>query len=226
VGVALLAFSLGPFLYALPNATLAATIVIAISTLVDFTVLKKTWHTARSDFYAIFITLVTTLLLGVEAGLMCGVGASIGLLLYRSSKPHIAEVGLLEGTQYFKNVRRHQVETVTPILSLRVDESLYFANASYLEDHIYSHLCDDHNVSHLILMCSAVNEIDYSALEILTNINTGLRDLEVSLHLSEVKGPVMDAIQGTEFIKSLSGEIYLCQYDAYTKLKGKDHKVT
>ena len=226
VGVALLAFSLGPFLYALPNATLAATIVIAISTLVDFTVLKKTLHTARSDFYAIFITLVTTLLLGVEAGLMCGVGASIGLLLYRSSKPHIAEVGLVDGTQHFKNIRRHQVQTVEQVLSLRVDESLYFANASYLEDHIYSHLCEDHKVVHLVLMCSAVNEIDYSALEILTSINAGLRDLGVTLHLSEVKGPVMDAIQGTEFIDSLSGEIYLCQYDAYADLKGKDHNVT
>ena len=219
IGVALAAFTLGPFLYALPNATLAATIVIAISTLIDFSVFKKTWHTARSDFYAIFITLVTTLLLGVEAGLVCGVGASIGLLLYRSSKPHIAEVGLVAGTQYFKNIRRHQVETVRQILSLRVDESLYFANASYLEDHIYRYLSDDSKFSHLVLMCSAVNEIDYSALEILTSINARLCGLGVTLHLSEVKGPVMDAIDGTEFIESLSGEIYLCQYDAYGDIK-------
>jgi len=219
IGVALAAFTLGPFLYALPNATLAATIVIAISTLIDFSVFKKTWHTARSDFYAIFITLVTTLLLGVEAGLVCGVGASIGLLLYRSSKPHIAEVGLVAGTQHFKNIRRHQVETVPQILSLRVDESLYFANASYLEDHIYRYLSDDSKFSHLVLMCSAVNEIDYSALEILTSINARLCDLGVTLHLSEVKGPVMDAIDGTEFIESLSGEIYLCQYDAYGDIK-------
>ncbi len=226
MGVALASFTLTPFLYALPNATLAATIVIAISTLVDFSVFKKTWKYARSDFYAILTTLVTTLFMGVEAGLICGVVASISLLLYRTSKPHIAEVGLLEGSQHFKNIRRHQVETVPHILSLRVDESLFFANASFLEEHIYSHLCDDHKITQLILMCSAVNEIDYSALEMLTGINVCLQEQGVTLHLSEIKGPVMDSIQGTGFIESLHGEIYLCQYDAYADLKHKDHKVT
>ncbi len=219
--VTVASFTLTPILYFLPKATLAATIMIAVISLVDFSVFRKTWNYARGDFYAILITLKITLIFGVELGLICGVATSICLLLYRSSKPHVAEVGLITGTQYFKNVRRHQVETIPQILSLRVDESLFFANASSLEDRLFHYLYKRQDVSEVILMCSAVNEIDYSALEILDSINIRLNNLGVHLNLSEVKGPVMDSLKNTQVIKNLSGDVFLCQYDAYIELKNK-----
>ena len=217
--VLLVSITLTPILYFLPKATLAAIIVMAVTRLVDFSLLKTVWNFNRNDFYGVFITLIATLFLGVELGLVCGVSTSIFLVLYRTSKPHIAEVGLIEGTQYFKNVNRHKVKTVPKILSLRVDESLYFANAGYLEEWLFKHLRSHPDLREVILMCSAVNEIDYSALAILESINKRLESTNVSLNLSEVKGPVMDSLKETVFIQSLSGKVYLSQFQAYSELK-------
>ena len=102
-------------------------------------------------------------------------------------KPHVAEVGLVAGTEHFRNINRHQVETYPNLVTLRVDESLYFANAAFLQDMVYDRIACDQPIRHVVLMCSAVNEIDMSALESLEAINHRLRDLGIKLHLSEVK---------------------------------------
>jgi SulP family sulfate permease len=218
VGIALAAVFLTPVLYYLPQATLAATIIVAVLSLIDFSILKSTWKLSKSDFVAVLLTIFGTLLFGVEAGVAAGVLVSLGLYLYRTSKPHIAEVGLIEGTEHFRNVLRHSVTTHPELLSLRVDENLFFANAGYLEDYIYETLAKNPQVKHLILMCSACNDIDYTALEVLEAINTRLSDLGVTFHLSEIKGPVMDRIEDTGFLAHLTGNVYLSQYKAYTEL--------
>lgn len=221
IGIAITSLLLTPILFFLPKATLAATIIIAVGALIDFSVLKHTWNYSKGDFLAVITTIVMTLMLGVETGVICGIIISLGLHLYRTSIPHIAEVGLIEGTEYFKNVKRFHVITDPHILSLRVDESLFFANASYLEDEIYSYLFNNDQIAHVVLMCSAVNEIDFSALETLENINERLIDQGVNLHLSEVKGPVLDALNRVDFIDSLSGKVYLSQYEAFTDIRSK-----
>lgn len=218
IGIALASLFLTPLLYFLPKATLAATIIIAVVSLIDFSILKKTWMFSRSDFYAVLVTTVITLSFGVEIGVACGVGASIVLYLYRTSKPHIAEVGLISGTEHFRNVQRYHVETCPQVLTLRPDESLFFANALYLEERIAAAVYDRGEIAHIILQCSAVNEIDYSALEMLEALNEQLIDQGVKLHFSEVKGPVMDSLQHTGFLKKLSGEIFVSQFDAYNRL--------
>ncbi|WP_105104385.1 SulP family inorganic anion transporter [Microbulbifer pacificus] len=220
IGIALAAMFLTPFLYYLPKATLAATIIVAVLSLVDFSILKKTWRYSPSDFFAVLVTIVVTLLFGVETGVSCGVLASIVLFLYRTSKPHIAEVGLVEGTEHFRNVERHQVLTVPQILSIRVDESLMFSNAAFLEERIYRDVAATPELCHVILMCSAINEIDWSALETLESINEQLKQAGICLHLSEVKGPVMDALQRCGFLKDISGKIFFTQYQAFTDLRG------
>ena len=217
-GIALAALYLTPVLYYLPQATLAATIIVAVLSLIDFSILKKTWTLSKSDFFAVVLTILGTLLFGVEAGVAAGVLVSLGLYLYRTSKPHIAEVGLIEGTEHFRNVLRHTVSTHPEVLSLRVDENLFFANASYLEDYIYATLQKKPRVKHLVLMCSACNAVDYTALEVLEAINAHLQDLGVTFHLSEIKGPVMDRIEDTGFLEHLTGHVYLSQYQAYTEL--------
>ncbi|MCX2841986.1 sulfate permease [Microbulbifer thermotolerans] len=218
-GIALASVFLTPFLYYLPKATLAATIIVAVVSLVDFTILKKTWHFSRSDFFAVLVTIAITLLFGVEVGVSCGVAASILLFLYRTSRPHIAEVGLVEGTEHFRNIKRHKVLTVPEILTIRVDESLMFSNASYLEDRIYADLAANTQVKHVILMCSAINEIDWSALEVLEAVNERLAEQGMQLHLSEVKGPVMDSLQKSGFLKHLSGKVFLTQFQAFSQVR-------
>ena len=218
VGIGLATLLLTPLLYYLPTATLAATIIVAVLSLVDFSILGRTWRYSKADFAAVAATIGLTLGLGVEIGVSAGVALSILLFLLKTSRPHIAEVGLIAGTQHFRNVRRHKVLTSPNLLTLRVDESLYFANARYLEDVIYDRAAADPALEHVVLMCSAVNEIDSSALESLEAINQRLRSVDVRFHLSEVKGPVMDRLERSHFLDDLTGEVFLSQYDAYARL--------
>ncbi|WP_010321744.1 SulP family inorganic anion transporter [Marinobacterium stanieri] len=218
VGIAIATLVLTPLIFFLPKATLAATIIVAVLSLVDLSALKRTWNYSRSDFAAMLATIVLTLVEGVELGIIAGVGLSVLLYLYRTSKPHSAIVGRVPGTQHFRNVDRFDVETCKRVLTLRVDESLYFANARYLEDRIYDLVAKQPELEHLVLMCPAVNLIDASALESLEAINQRLQDSGVRFHLSEVKGPVMDKLKLTHFLDELTGEVFLSQYDAWQTL--------
>ena len=217
-GITLASLFLTPALYYLPQATLAATIVVAVLSLVDFSILHKTWRYAKSDFLAVLATLVATLTVGVEAGLVVGVALSLALYLYRTSRPHMAEVGLVAGTEHFRNVQRHTVVVSPRVLSLRVDESLYFANSRALEDRINNAVASRPALEHVVLQCSAINDIDASALESLEAIDLRLRGAGLKLHLSEVKGPVMDRLKATEFLHGLSGRLFFTHYQAIQEL--------
>lgn len=218
-GVALASLLLTPALYYLPKATLAATIIVAVIPLIDISILRQTWRFSRSDFAAVTATIIITLLLGVETGVAGGVGISIALHLYRTSRPHIAEVGLIGGTEHFRNIHRYHVETVPAILTLRPDESLFFANAGYLAERVQEAVYGRDAIEHVILQCSAVNELDYSALEMLEELNYQLADQGIRLHLSEVKGPVMDRLQATRLLDHLSGQVFVSQFEAFDSLK-------
>lgn len=219
VGIALAAIFLTPLLYFLPKATLAATIIVAVLSLVDLGALKRTWKYSRPDFVAMAATIILTLVSGVEAGIIAGVSLSILLYLHRTSMPHSAVVGRVPGTQHFRNVERHEVETCLDVMSLRIDESLYFANARYLEDRVYDLVSRNDCVKDFILMCPAINLIDASALESLEAINQRLKDSGVHFHLSEVKGPVMDRLKRSHFLDELTGQVFLSQNDAWEALK-------
>ncbi|PWJ20553.1 SulP family inorganic anion transporter [Jannaschia seohaensis] len=218
IGLAIAAVALTPLVHFLPNATLAATIIVAVLSLVDLSILKKTWGYSRADFTAVAATILLTLGLGVEIGVASGVAISVLLHLYKTSRPHVAEVGLVPDTQHFRNIHRHKVETDPTLVTLRVDESLYFVNARFLEDLIQKRVTIGCAVQNVILMFSAVNEVDYSALESLEAINQRLKDMGVGLHLSEVKGPVMDRLKRSHFLEELNGQVFLSQYDAWRTL--------
>jgi sulfate permease, SulP family len=219
LGLGFAALALTPLMYFLPKATLAATIIVAVTGLIDLSMLKKAWAYSKADCAAVAGTIVVTLLIGVETGISTGVLMSIALHLWRSARPHVAEVGLVAGTQHFRNVLRHQVVTDPGVLSLRIDESLYFANTRFLEDLILDRTANDHALRHVILMCSAVNEIDMTALETLDALNHHLHQRGIALHLSEVKGPVMDRLAGTAFLQNLKGAVYLSQHQAFEALR-------
>ncbi|WPZ22531.1 sulfate permease [Sulfitobacter faviae] len=213
-GLALAALFLTPLIHYLPKATLAATIIVAVLSLVDFSILKRAWAFSHADFAAVSVTILLTLIFGVEAGVSAGVVTSILVHLYKTSRPHMAVVGRVPGTEHFRNVLRHEVETQPHVLSLRVDESLYFPNARFLEDQLAQHAADKPDLTDVVLMFPAVNEIDLSALESLEAINTRLKDADIRLHLSEVKGPVMDRLKRSHFLDELTGEVFLSQHEA------------
>ena len=218
LGIALASLFLTPALYFLPQVTLAATIVVAVLALVDFGVLKSTWLFSKLDFIAVATTLFTTLLLGVESGLVLGMLVSWALFLFRASRPHIATVGLLPGTEHFRNVSRHEVIVSPRLVCLRVDASIFFANARAIEDRINAEVALRPRLEHVVLQCSAVNDIDASALDSLQAISTRLQESGIALHFSEIKGPVMDKLKRTGFLKDLHGQVFMTSYQALAAL--------
>ncbi len=217
-GIALASLFLTPLLATLPIATLAATIIVAVLSLVDLKTPSQLWRYSKADFAAHFATIVITLLAGVELGVITGVVVGLLLYLWRASRPHAAVVGRVPETEHFRNVERHSVFTVPHVLSIRIDESLTYLNARWLEEYVLERVADQPAVRNVILMCSAVNEIDASGLESLEAINHRLTDAGIGLHLSEVKGPVMDRLKRTHFVEELNGRVYLSQNRAFREL--------
>ena len=218
LGIGLTALLLTPLFQQLPKATLAATIVVAVLSLIDLGALKRTWVYSKGDFAAMAATILVVLGAGVEAGIIAGIAVSLLLFLVRASRPHMAVVGQVPGTQHFRNVKRHDVTTSPQVLSVRVDESLYFANARWLEDRLYDMAVADAAIRHVVLICSAVNDIDASALESLEALNDRLQAAGVRFHFSEVKGPVMDKLKRSHFLETLTGAVFLSHYDALITL--------
>jgi SulP family sulfate permease len=164
-------------------------------------------------------TMLLTWVDGIESGLMAGVGLSVFLHLYATSRPHVAVIGQIPGTSHFRNVERHEVVTDPEILSLRVDASLYFPNARFIEELVNESVAADPAVRHVILECIAVNTIDLSALESLSAINKRLAEGGISLHLAAVKGPVMDRLKRSHFLRELTGKVHLSHFEAVSSIK-------
>jgi sulfate permease, SulP family len=215
IGILIAALFLTPLLYALPIATLAATIIVAVLSLVDFKTPREIFRYSKPDFVAVMATIIVTLIFGVEPGVIAGVGLSLALFLWRASRPHAAIVGRVPETEHFRNVKRHKVFTDPRILTIRIDESLTYLNARWLEEFVLEEVAEHPQLKHLILMCSAINAIDASALESVEAINHRLKDSGVSLHLSEVKGPVMDALERSHLLRDLTGKVWLSQNEAF-----------
>jgi sulfate permease, SulP family len=214
VGIALVSLFLTPLLFFLPSATLGATIFVAVLSMVNFKAVKVTWAYSPTDAIAMALTIILTLTLGVVPGLIAGIGISLLMYLYRTSRPHMAIVGQVPGTQHFRNIDRHKVVTTPRIVSMRIDESIYFPNARLLESRVNEMAASNPKAQHFILNCSAVNSIDASGLESLKAINQRLKDGGIAFHLSEVKGPIMDGLKKTQFYQELKDRIHFTQYDA------------
>jgi SulP family sulfate permease len=201
--------------YYMPYAVLSATIIMAVISLVDIDTFKTAWRYDRADAFAWLATALGVIFIGVEAGIFVGVALSLAVLVWRSSRPHMAVVGRLHGSEHFRNVKRHQVETLPGLLALRVDESLFFANATIVEDKIQSLINDDPSIHRVLLICSAMNLIDATALGVLTQLESDLAKRNIEFMLAEVKGPVMDRLRSTPLGERLDGKIFISVHEAF-----------
>lgn len=211
---------LGDLLGFLPKAVLAATIVIAVTSLIDPGPFRQAWHYSRAEFVLMVGVAALTVLWGVEAALAAGVLASIGLLLQRTARPHWAEVGRIPGTEVFRNVKRYRVQTLPGVLAVRIDESLLFTNSRWLSETLAGMVADRSGLQHVVLMMSGVNDIDFTGLEGLEQFDRELRARGIHLHLSELKGPVRDRLASIGMIGRLSGEVFQTQAEAWHALNG------
>lgn len=208
----------------LPLAVLAASIVVAAISMIDVRALKQAWSYDRADALALLGTALGVLVLGLEQGIALGIGLSLATLLLRASTPHIAVIGRIAGTEHFRNVQRHGVETIPGVLFLRIDESLFFGNLGAFEARLAAELEQAPATHDVVLIMSAVNRVDTTAMEVLTDVNRELAQRHIRLHLAEVKGPVQDRLERTLFWKSLSGSVHLSVNAAFESFAAALHK--
>jgi SulP family sulfate permease len=202
----------------LPLPVLAATIIVAVLGMLEWTTLRTSWRYDRADALALLATAGGVLLLGVEAGVVLGLALSLGAMVWRESRPHIALLGRIPGTEHFRNVERYAVETDSRVLLLRVDAGLFFGNAEAVNERIEDELAAHPAARHLVLVLSAVNAIDTSALFGLIDLNQTLGQRGVQLHFAEVKGPVMDRLRDSVLPGRLRGRIFLSTANAWDAL--------
>jgi sulfate permease, SulP family len=202
----------------LPMAVLAAIIIVSVASLIDLRTLRQTWAYDRADTVALAGTAGGVVLFGVEAGMAIGVGLSLATLIWRSSRPHIAVVGQVPGTEHFRNVLRHAVRTRPGLVMLRVDENLFFGNAEAVADRVIGAVQLQPDTVHVVLVMSSVSHIDSTALGVLRALHEGLQARGVTLHFAEVKGPVQDRLQRADLMAKLAGQVFLSAWDAFRTL--------
>ncbi|MFY0676576.1 MAG: sulfate permease [Neptuniibacter sp.] len=210
-----------PLFYFLPKAILGVVIIMAVLPLIDMKAFIQCWKFNKADALTLLATFILVLFIGVELGILCGISLSIILLLYRSSQPHIAIVGRVGESEHFRNIERHSVTTDQSTLAIRIDESLYFANTRFVEEFVLEQCVKHRETENVILIFTAVNFVDASALETLEQLVTNLRQEGITLHLSEVKGPVMDQLRNTHFLELLgNGKVFFTTDQAMKELAG------
>ncbi|WP_426176730.1 SulP family inorganic anion transporter [Massilia sp. TWR1-2-2] len=205
----------------IPLPALAATIIVAVLTMLELSTLRVAMRYDRGDALALVATAAGVLALGVEAGVVIGVVLSMGTLIWRASRPHIAVLGRIAGTEHFRNIERYPAGTAPDVLMLRIDAGLFFGNVEAVNSRVEDELAQRPSTRHLVLVLSAVNAIDTSALFGLAELNQMLRGRGIGLHLAEVKGPVMDRLKASDLLSTLNGKVYLSTVMAWDELTGK-----
>jgi SulP family sulfate permease len=201
--------------YYLPVSVLAATIIVAVLGLLDWHTLRESWAYDKADALSLLLTMTGVIFIGVEEGILLGVALSLAVLVWRSSHPHIATVGRVPGTEHFRNVDRHHVETLPGLIALRIDESLYFANAQIVEEKIGALIQSHPETNTILLILSAVNQLDSTALGMLTDLEKNLAARHIALQFAEVKGPVLDRLRETPLGQSMQERIFLSTHSAF-----------
>ena len=193
VGLTLLFFT--SFFYHLPTAVLGAIILVAVGKLIDLSYPKKLWKNNRSEFYVLLFTFSITLFVGIKEGILLGVFAALLYMVYQNTRPHIAVLGRIKNTHYFKNIDRfsNEVTTFPHVLILRFDGQLFFGNQRYFKQQL-SHLIKQHpeSVNHLVLAAAPINYIDASAMEMLSLLFEELKENGTNLYWTGLSGPIRD----------------------------------
>ncbi|MBT8231617.1 MAG: STAS domain-containing protein, partial [Bacteroidia bacterium] len=212
------------YFYFLPNAVLGAIIIVAVYGLIDFAEAKHLWANDRKDFWVFMTTAIVTLALGIEEGILTGVVLSIAMLVFKVSYPHIAELGRVPNSDEYRNVNRFDnLHLNEDILIARFDAQLYFANAKTLYKYIIEKIESQPSINHVILDCSAISDLDSSAIHVIKDTVEELHNMDKELYLSNVRGPVRDILTQNKILNSKNvNHFYLSNRDAVKDIKYKE----
>ena len=192
----------------LPLAILGAIVIVSAMSLFDFSVIQQNWEIHKSDKVSEIITFLSVLLIGVEIGLMVGIFLSISFFLQQASRPQITQVGRIPKTEFFRSIERYEAETLPDSLFVRVDENIFFANANNIEAKLLELMGQAEFPRHLIIVCSAINRIDSTGLQMLSRLNRRLEESDSFLHLSDLKGTLLNKLDHNDLESRLSGKIF------------------
>ena len=201
--------------YYLPVSVLAATIIVAVLGLLDWHTLREAWRYDKADAVSLLLTFAGVIFLGVEEGILLGVALSLAVLVWRSSHPHMAVVGRVPGTEHFRNIDRYHVDTLPGLIALRIDESLYFANAQIIEEKVEALIQSNTDTRTVLMILSAVNQLDSTALAMLTDMQKDLAARHITVQFAEIKGPVLDRLRSTPLGETMRDQIFLSTHEAF-----------
>lgn len=199
--VTLLLFT--PLFYYLPTAVLAAIIMVAVFGLIDLAEVKHLYRVKKSDLGLLLVTFVATLGLGIEAGIGAGVAASLGVVIFRTTRPHTAELGRMPGSHVYRSIKRHpEAETFEGVLVVRVDAQFYFGNVTFLKETLQRMLDKARTpVRAVVINAATINHLDSSADSALHEIASDFREHGIELFFANVRGPVMDVMERSGLVE-------------------------
>ena len=206
VGLTLL--FLTPLFYYLPNTILASIIMVAVFNLIDFKTPRKLLKSSKSEFYVLLFTFFITLFIGIKEGIILGVLISLLLLVYRSTQPHVAVLGKIRGTNYFKDVDRFndEIETYENLLLVRFDEQIYFGNCQFFKEQLFERIDQKKGKLNVVILSSGgINYIDSSGMKILNEIISILKSKNIRFYMAGAIGPVMDSLFQSGVAKAIGG---------------------
>ena len=203
VGLTLLFFT--PLFYNLPNAILASIIMVAVFSLIDFKMPVLLFKTNKKDFAMLMVTFVSTLIFGVQVGILTGVVLSLGLVIHRSVYPHLAELGKLPDTNYYRNLSRFpEANEREDALIFRFDSELYFANINYFKERLEEMIAKKGEALKVIILnAQSIYALDSSAAKGLEEIVDDLQDRDIEFYMTEVIGPVRDTLRKTGLFQKI-----------------------
>lgn len=223
--VALTLMFLTPLLYNVPKAVLSAIIITAVLGLIDLREPVRLWKVKRMDMALLVFTFVMTLVVGIQWGILLGVGGSMLLFLVRTTRPHFAVLGRLPETEAYLNVKRHPQARLEPgVLTVRIDAQFYFGNVSFLKDTLRVLEAErGEPLTAVVLDASGVNQLDSSAEAALREIDEDYRRRGIGLFFAHVKGPVRDVMYASGWLEQLNleGRIFLGTHDAVEYAAGR-----
>jgi SulP family sulfate permease len=212
-----------PLFHNLPNAILAAVIMVAVFGLIDFKEAIHLWKTDKTDFILLLVTFLATATLGIEIGIAIGVILSISMLIFRTSRPHMAELGLVKGTNTYRNIDRFKdLEMIENTVIVRLDAQLFFANAGYVKDKLISYIENKKSkIKYLVLNAESISYVDSTGIHMLLELYKDLKNEGITFLFSGVIGPVRDTFEKSHLIDKIGEDHFFMNVrDAIDHTKG------
>ncbi|MGA1371536.1 MAG: SulP family inorganic anion transporter [Pseudomonadales bacterium] len=199
---------LTPWIADVPMAALAAIIIFSVFGIIDLKGIRQHWRGHRADSLTQLVTFSAVVAVSVEAGLVTGIALSIAFFLRQSSRARMTVVGRVEGTGQVRDVDRYDIAPSTRVLALRIDEDVFFANAGPIEALVLERLSRQPSYRHLLLVGSSINRIDTTGAEMIARLSRNLAVAGVKVHLSDIKGTVLQQLESAGVTHELTGQIF------------------